>query len=328
LIALLENTFNARNSLFDVKHQTGFRLFNGFSEGNPELVIDLYASTILIHNYAENPAAGLPAVQAAQEFLLNRLPWIKCVIVKTRNSPTPREKNGKIIHGTDPDRRLLEHGVWYALELTMNRDAGLYLDTRGLRQWAIKNLAGKTVLNTFAYTGSLGVAAQAGGATRVVQLDLNREFLNVAKTSYTLNGFPIHKSDFLAADFWPQIGRLKRSGETFDCVFLDPPFFATTARGTVDLQSSSARLLNKVRPLVNDGGFLVAINNALFQSGADYLQTLQALCADGYLEIEQFIPVPEDFTGYPGTRLGTPPVDPAPFNHPTKIAILRVRRKA
>ncbi|MGC1376808.1 MAG: SAM-dependent methyltransferase, partial [Anaerolineales bacterium] len=123
------------------------------------------------------------------------------------------------------------------------------------------------------------------------------------------------------------VNHLKRAGQTFDCVLLDPPFFAATPKGALDLQTDSARLINKVRPLVNDGGALVAINNALFLSGRDYLQTLEALCADGYLEIETLVPVPEDFSGYSQTRVGGPPVDPAPFNHATKIAILRVRRK-
>jgi 23S rRNA (cytosine1962-C5)-methyltransferase len=82
-----------------------------------------------------------------------------------------------------------------------------------------------------------------------------------------------------------------------------------------------------VRPLIADGGYLVAINNALFLSGANYLGELEALCADGYLRIEELIPVPEDFTGYPQTPVGGYPVNPAPFNHPTKIAVLRVRRK-
>lgn len=237
----LENALDARASLFEPEHQTGFRLFNGFSEGNPDLVIDLYARTLLIHNYAELPADGVSAVQEAHEFLQARLPWLRCMIVKTRNGPTAQEKNGQVIYGSTPDKRLLEHGVWYALDLMMNRDASLYLDTRGVRKWAIENLSGKTVLNTFAYTGSLGVAAQAGGAARVVQLDLNKAFLNVAKTSCTLNGLPIHKEDYLAADFWPQISQLKRAGQSFDCIFLDPPFFATTGKGTIDLQNNAAR---------------------------------------------------------------------------------------
>lgn len=37
------------------------------------------------------------------------------------------------------------------------------------------------MLNTFAYTGSLGVAACAGGTRRVVQVDLNRRFLDLAR---------------------------------------------------------------------------------------------------------------------------------------------------
>ena len=158
-------------------------------------------------------------------------------------------------------------------------------------------------------------------------MDRNRTFLNVAKTSYTLNGFPIDKQDFLAEDFFPAASRFKRSGQTFDCVFLDPPFFASTSKGTVDLETGSTKLINKIRPLINDGGWLVAINNALFVSGKDYLASLEALCADGYLSLEELIPVPADCTGFPQTRLGNPPVDPAPFNHSTKIAILRVRRK-
>jgi 23S rRNA (cytosine1962-C5)-methyltransferase len=209
----------------------------------------------------------------------------------------------------------------------LNQDASLYLDTRNLRAWALAHLAGKSVLNAFAYTGSLGVAALAGGARRVMHIDRTRAFLNLAKTSYTLNGFPIRRGDFRAGDFWREVAALKRSGALFDCVFLDPPFFASDHTGTINLSAESGRLINKVRPLVADGGALVAVNNALFVSGAEYMQTLKSLCADGYLTIEELIPAPPDFTGYPETCVGAPPADPAPFNHSTKMAILRVRRK-
>jgi 23S rRNA (cytosine1962-C5)-methyltransferase len=327
IILLLEKASAAREALFDAGHKTAFRLFNGFSEGCPDLVVDLYAATAVLHNYAEKPEQGLPQVQAAQDFLKDRFLWLKTGIVKTRNSPSAEEKRGKLLFGKTPDRKVQEHGVWYALDLCMNRDANLYLDTRNLRGWALQHLHGKTVLNTFAYTGSLGVAACAGGAERVVQLDLSRSFLNLAKTSYTLNGFPINKADFSAGDFWSQINRFKRSGERFDCIFVDPPFFSTTPKGALDLNMDSARLINKVRPLINDGGWLVSINNALYVSGREYLDSLKTLCADGYLKIAEFIPVPEDFTGYPQTCTGTPITDPAPFNHSTKIAVLEVKRK-
>ncbi len=327
LTQLLQTASAARVNFFGEKHQSAFRLFNGFLEGNPNIAIDIYARTVVIHNYADSPADGKIFVQAAKEFLLSEFNWLRAIIIKTRKGKTAEQKNGIFIYGEKADDRIREHEIWYSIDLTMNRDASLYLDTRKLRAWSIAHLTGKTVLNTFAYTGSLGVAAQAAGAERVVQTDLSRKFLNVGKTSYTLNGFPIHKKDFQTADFWAKTNQLKRAGELFDCVFLDPPFFADTTKGRVDLNQNSAKLINKVRPLVVNGGYLIAINNALFVSGAEYMTTLEELCLDGYLEIEELIPVPEDFAGYENTRVGNPPVDPAPFNHSTKIAVLKVRRK-
>ena len=259
--------------------------------------------------------------------MLKEFDWVKAIIVKTRKGKTAQSKNGILIFGTKADDRIREFGVWYAHDLMMNRDASLYLDTRNLRKWAIENLKGKRVLNTFAYTGSLGVASQAGGARHVLQTDLSRKFLNVGKTSYTLNGFPIRKKDFQTGDFWSYINRLKRADERFDCVFLDPPFFASTRKGKVDLLKNNTRLINKVRPLIEDGGYLIAINNALFSSGVEYIHSLERLCKDGYMQIEQLIPVPEDFTGYANTRVGAPPVETHPFNHSTKIAILKIKRK-
>ncbi len=325
LVSLLSKAFAARAELFDARHQTAFRLFNGFYEGEPHLLVDIYATTAVLYNYADVPFEGAAAIRAAMEVIRAELPWVQAMIVKTRNG-NPQEKRGVLVYGQKADTRIVEHGIRYSVNLTMNQDASLYLDTRNLRKWALEHLSGKTVLNTFAYTGSLGVAAQAGGAARVVQVDRNRDFLNVAKTSYTLNGFSIEKRNFVAEDFFPAISRFKREGASFDCIFLDPPFFSVTGRGKVDLEGESERLVNKVRPLVSDGGWLVVVNNALFVPGKDLIGMFESLCGSGYLSIEELIPVPADFTGYPQTCLRTPPVDPAPYNHPTKITILRARK--
>lgn len=327
LSELLDKALASRVTLFDARHESAFRLFSGFSEGKPNLVVDLYAQTILFYNYADDPEQTSSLIQEAKEFYQNHLPWLKVGLVKTRNAKSADEKRGKVLFGTELDHKIKEHNIWYAIDLTLNQDASFYLDTRNLRRWILENVKGKTVLNAFAYSGSLGVAATAGGASRVVQLDRNRSFLNAAKESYSLNSFPIHKQDFIASDFFAQVAKFKRTDERFDCVFIDPPFFSTSPKGTVNQISESARLINKVRPLINDGGSLIAINNALYVSGREYMQTLEALCEDGYLKIKELIPVPDDVTGYLETRIGKPITDPAPFNHSTKIAILDVKRK-
>ena len=326
LSSLLEKAIAFRSHLFDEPHESAFRLFNGFYEGDPDLALDVYGRTLVIHNYADDPAQNQSAIREAAEYLQSILPWLGAGILKTRNAIIQEEKRGKLLFGEKPDTRIKEHGIWYAVDITMNRDAGFYLDTANLRAWLKEHMQGKSVLNTFAYTGSLGVAAMAGGASRTIQTDRNRMFLNIAKDSYSLNGFPIHKGDFVAQDFFPTVARFKATQQLFDCVIIDPPFFSSTSKGRVDLEKEGTRLINKVRPLINDGGWLIAINNALYVSGQAYMNSLGALCRDGYLQIRELIPVPEDFIGY--QRVGSPITDPAPFNHSTKIAILDVKRKS
>jgi len=329
LSELLLRALKARSALRDPEWQSGLRLFNGFLEGNSELAVDLFARTAVVHDHAAEPSASSAQLATVETFVREHLPEVRALLVKSKNSANPEDRRGVLRFGTsaDLDRRVHENGISYAIDLRLNQDTSFYLDTRELRAWAKANLADQIVLNTFAYTGSLGVAARAAPAKRVVQTDLNRAYLNLAKDSYAINRWPVVRADFRGGDFFEVMGELKRQNALFDCVFVDPPFFSTTDKGTVDLEKEFARLLNKVRPLVGDGGRLVAVNNALFVSGAEYKKQLDALCADGYLELELLIPAPADFVGFPETRVGTPPSDPAPFNHSTKIAVLRAKRK-
>jgi 23S rRNA (cytosine1962-C5)-methyltransferase len=195
LFLLLEQALASRITLFEAPHESAFRLFNGFSEGYPDLAVDVYGRTFVIHNYADDPTniQNQNLIQDIVKYLRTSLSWLRAGILKTRNSVIQEEKKGILVFGDKPDTKIKEHGVRYAIDLTMNRDASFYLDTCHLRKWLIENMPGKSVLNTFAYTGSLGVAAMAGGASLVAQTDRNGQFLNLAKDSYSLNGFPIHK---------------------------------------------------------------------------------------------------------------------------------------
>lgn len=326
-LELLDRAIAARIALIDEEHLSGLRLFNGFYEGIPGLVADLYGRTLVLANHADHPESLQPLIRASLAYYLERLPWLQAALVKIRRASSREERNGRLVYGQKADERIREGGVWYALDLRLNQDASFYLDTRTLRAWLRENLHERSLLNTFAYTGSLGAAALAGGARQVVQTDRSRKFLAVAQRTYALNCFPCREEDFIVGDFHRVVGRLKREGRLFDCVVLDPPFFTAANSGRVDLAGEMPRLINKVRPLVAHQGWLVAVNNALYVSGEGYLAELSRLCQDGYLQLETILPVPADVTGYAETRVGAPPVDPAPFNHPTKIVVLRVTRK-
>ena len=328
LFERLDLAISARAELIQADDYAAFRLFAGFYEGFPDLAIDCFARTLVLHGYANSPEESTRLMETATQYLTSRLPWVNCIIQKYRTSPDPDGRRGRVAFGSDPASHVLEHGIWYAIDLLMNQDTSLYLDTRNLRGWLMENSKGKSVLNLFAYTGALGVAALAGDASRVVQVDRSRKFMELARRSCQLNQIELNRMELFEQDFFNTIAQYKRSRELFDLVIVDPPYLSTTGKGRIDLEGDAMRVVNKVRPLVNDGGILVAINNALFQKGTDYLAGLEELCQDGYLKIETIIPVPEDFTGYPATIIAGPPVDPAPFNHPTKIVVLKVKRKA
>lgn len=329
LASLLPAAIDARAPLMDAEHRSACRLFNGFIEGLPALALDLYGTTLVIHDHATAKTGDEALAREAVALTREKLPFIISALWKVRSSESTEARNGVMLLGDEKQlcRRVMEDGVWYALSLRLNRDASLYLDTRELRAWAKRSLGGKRVLNTFAYTASLGVAAKAGGASEVLNTDLNNTFLTVGRDSWSMNKWPAKRPEFRSGDFFDVIGQLKREKRLFDCVFVDPPLFSVTEQGRVDLVADMERLLNKVRPLVTHDGALVAVNNAVFVSGADFQAALDRLCGDGFVTLEQRIDAPLDFVGTPTTRVGTPPADPAPFNHSTKMAVLRVTRK-
>lgn len=326
LISRLRVALKARQRLLDADHSQALRLFNGFTEGWPELTADLYARTLVLYGYASSIEKDHEFLHAAQEFYLKAL-WIDCVVHKIRSAGDSSLRRGMVTYGGEPAGKVLEHGVWYALDLLMNQDASLYLDTRGLRRWLLEQASGWEVLNIFAYTGSLGVAALAGGAARVIQVDRSRKFMRLALLSCEVNKLDTGKMKLQTADYFSAAAYFKRKGELFDCAIVDPPYFSTTGKGTIDQERESSRVINKLRPMVRDGGYLVVVNNALFLKGSDFMRSLESLCQDGYLAVETIIPVEPDVAGFPETVVTRPPTDPAPFNHPTKIVVLRVKRK-
>lgn len=327
LTGLIESALQRRLPLLDESHKGAYRLLNGFTEGFPALAADIYGQTLVLFTHKVTGGESEALLHSACEHYTRLLPWVGCAVGKQRSAETAVLKRGKIIYGVNPAQFISESGINYSIDLLMNQDASFYIDTRNLRDWLTQKSNGIDVLNTFAYTGSLGVAALAGGAKRVVQLDRNGRFLELAERSAAANHLDLGRMKNRAVDFFVGVGQLKQHHEQFDILILDPPYFSITEKGRVDLATESGRLINKVRPLLRDGGKLVVVNNALFLSGSDFTSSLEQLGKDGYLTFEARIDIPQDFTGYEDTRKGALPADPAPFNHSTKIAVLAVKRK-
>lgn len=302
------------------------RLFNGFYEGNPAFSLDLFAATLVIQSYSEGSVLPENWLDFVQKAVNPIIPGIKSVLLKEHFSDDNEIRNGIILSGSSLDEQIREWGVLYSVDLQLNRDNGFYLDNAMLRKWLIDHCGGKRVLNTFAYTGSLGMAALTGGATYVVQTDRNEKFLNQFYKTVEINRVPAERYKNVVGDFFKIMAVMRKEEQLFDIVIMDPPFYSKTRNGIVDLQRNFINLINKIRPLVADGGKIIAINNALYVSGSEMIDHLEKAFNDEYIRIDERIPVPESFYGGDLSRVKLP-ADPFPFNHPTKIVVLNVKRK-
>lgn len=315
--ALFTAALNRRADLFGVHDTNAFRVFNGFYEGAPALCVDKYAETAVLLHMSKREQLSADDVRRLTALCLERIPGTRSVLFKDRFAADAAVRKGVMTAGKAPAACVREWGAVYPVDLRLNKDCGFYLDSALLRRWLLENAAGKRVLNTFAYTGSLGMAAAAGNAAKVTQTDLNPNYLKECAPEI----------EYIMGDFFRVTAALRRAERLFDILILDPPFFANARRsGKIDTARDIAALVNKIRPLAADGSRIIVVNNALFLSGAAFMEQLESLCGD-YLSVSERIPVPESFFGYAAPSASNLPADPAPFNHSTKIAVLEVRRK-
>ena len=92
LINRLRLALEPRANSLDGGSGAALRLFAGFYEGCPDLVADLYGRTLVLFDYSESLEMGEQTLGVAQDYLLERLPWVNCVIWKRRNAQGQKMK--------------------------------------------------------------------------------------------------------------------------------------------------------------------------------------------------------------------------------------------
>ena len=151
-----------------------------------------------------------------------------------------------------------EHGLAYLLDLGSRQNSGLFLDMRHGRQWVAGNAAGKSVLNLFAYTCGFSVAAIAGGAKQVVNLDMASSALSRGRENHRLNQQDLHRVKFLGHDLFKSWGKLNRLGP-YELIIVDPPTFQ---QGSFVLTRDYRKILQRLPGMLgSQGQVLVCCND-------------------------------------------------------------------
>ena len=330
----LESAFSARRELLDQLHAEGtnaYRLFHGSAENWPGVTVDRYNELLLIQSFHE--ALDGHDRSAIENFYASALPGL-IAVYNDRSRSNSRISNplpSEILAEAQKEREFSELGLQYLVQARHSgQDPWLFLDMRAGRRRVMQEAAGKTVLNLFSYTCGIGIAAAKGGAAHVVNVDFAESNLKVGKENARLNELPI-RLRFVQSDAFAAMRQLagigqpkmvrgklmpafpKLEAKQFDLVFLDPPRYAKSPFGVVDIINDYAALMKPALRCTSEGGTLICCNNAAQVSQeafADQLQRCVRKAGRTLREMEWITPE----TDFP-SQDGQPPL---------KIALLRV----
>ena len=232
---------------------TALRLVNAEADGLPGLVVDRYGDYVVMQCLTLG-------IELRKDSLVEMLvDLLHPAGILERSDVDVRVKEGlqpvvKTLYGDEPPAELTiqENGFGFLVDVHRGHKTGFYLDQRDNRVAVGRRpiMAGREVLNVFAYTGAFGVFAAAVGAKQIVQVDSSVAALETAERNMQLNGFERPEDEYIAGDAFEVLRYFRDEGRQFDAVILDPPKFAHSqaqvqraARGYKDLNWLALRLL-------------------------------------------------------------------------------------
>ena len=256
----LKAAWKLREELKSFESDSAVRIFHGPGEGKGtlhDIAIDRFGDHYWITEWKK--CGALPVVR---EFLESQ-GAVSAVHLLRPEQGLPGDP--EVLFGEPPKDKFSVHEgkLKFWVRLIGAKHPGLFLDHAPLREWLLAGCKGSRVLNTFAYTGSLSIAAGKGGATQVTTLDLSKPTIEWARQNWELNGLKEDRGEFIYGDYFEWIPRLTRNKRKFDRVILDPPSFSRGKKGKFSTAKDLQKLHELAFEVLEKGGILcTSINSA------------------------------------------------------------------
>lgn len=244
------------------------RLFHGRGRcwlGLEQITVDWLQGQVLVSLFKEPDADFMQALTDLLVKLTQTEAWqasgARSLLLQHRDRQgSPME----VLWGQSSDYQdVIESGLTYKLDLGRNQNNGLFLDMRYGRDWVREHAAGKRVLNLFAYTCGFSVAAIAGGADYVVNLDMAKAALSRGRDNHHLNNHDLKKVSFLGHELFKSWGKVRKMGP-YDLIIIDPPSFQ---KGSFALTKDYQKILRRLPELLTaDGVVLACVNDPTLTS--------------------------------------------------------------
>lgn len=239
------------------------RLFHGRGqrwEGLEHLTCDWLQGQLIVSVFKDVDEAFLAQLIDGLQQLADTPLWTEkngqCIVLQHRYADgAPSE----VLVGELNARPVVEeNGLKFQLDIGRNQNFGLFLDMRLGRDWVREHAEHKNVLNLFAYTCGFSVAAIAGGADHVVNVDMAKASLSKGRENHILNEHNVNQVRFLGHDIFKSWGKIKKAGP-YDLIIIDPPSFQ---KGSFALTKDYAKILRRLPDLLAPQGEVLACVNS------------------------------------------------------------------
>lgn len=259
----IKSAVDYRKDFYSDDSTTTFRVFNGEGDGVGGITIDYYDGYYVITWYSlgiyEFKDEILEALKSSVDY--------KGVYQKKRF-----DAKGKYLDDSDdflfgkkaPEPLIVkENGVNFAVYLDDGAMVGVFLDQKDVRKTIRDKYAkGKTVLNTFSYTGAFSIFAALGGSKKTTSVDLAKRSLSKTREQFEVNSIDVESQDIIVEDVFNYFKYAVRKGLLFDMVVLDPPSFARSKKHTFSASKDYVKLLKEAIQITNKNGIIVASTNS------------------------------------------------------------------
>ena len=292
---LLAQAWQNRASLqrqWNVENTTCYRIFHGTNEGLSGTTFDRYGPLLILQSFHQT--LSNEQIKAFEDFAQTHFGELHLVYNDRSPNNSRVQSNEHQYESKNEDTTPFEAqelGINYRVQgRHQGQDPWLFLDMRAGRRYVKENSNNRTVLNLFSYTCGIGIAAGCGGASSVLNIDFAKSSLAIGKENATLN--QLDQIQFVHSDVFPAIKQIagmpiggrrcqrlphypKLSKQQFDLVFLDPPRWAKSPFGNVDLVRDYQSLFKPSLLATADGGQLICCNNVAQVERDEWITSLQ-----------------------------------------------------
>jgi len=294
----IKSAVKYREAFYSDESTTAFRVFNGEGDGIGGLTIDYFDGFYLVTWYSmgiyQFKNDILEALKSSVDY--------KGIYQKKRFDTKGQylDDTDDFVCGTKAEAPIIvkENGANFAIYLDDGAMVGVFLDQRDVRKTIRDKYAkGKTVLNTFSYTGAFSVFAALGGARKTTSVDLANRSRSKTQEQFAINDIDVEAQDIIVEDVFNYFKYAVRKKLSFDLVVLDPPSFARSKKHTFSAGKDYVKLLKEAIQITNKGGVIVSSTNASnfdMQKFRDFIsKSFKEL--GGKYSIEETFSLPKDF---------------------------------